>query len=588
MKSEVRSPTSEVELPERIAVEGKLEVQIPKGTRPYAGKACFSMIFCILILIGNLAVFAQNEPKSSYWIQLKDKKGTIFQVSHPEEFLSQRAIDRRNRQHIAIDTTDLPVSQVYLDTLKNRGLDIFHTSKWLNGVTVRTSNIALIQQIATLPFVDSIQFTRPASVLKSASAKFQEEEMSTGFDPANYSAAFYQLTQLNGQYLHRQGFRGKGIQIAILDAGFLHADQIAAFDSLRASGRILGTRDFVDPKSNVYEQHWHGASVLSCMGGNLPGSFIGTAPDASFYLFRTEEDPTENLIEEDNWVAGAELADSLGVDVINSSLGYYKFDDPQMNHTYADMNGTTTRVARGANMAFQKGILVFNSAGNEGAVTNPWKYIITPADGVDVIAVGAVDINGIRAPFSSFGPAFGGAIKPNVAARGLSTYLIINTGVLGYASGTSFSSPVLAGMGACLLQANPYANVKQIKMAIEQCASQYNSPDSLLGFGIPDFEKADQYLKMNSTTDLKTESGWTVSPNPFSDHIVIQKLNQESGNICNISIYSLHGVCLWQSGFRTSETIWLKNLSGLPDGILILNIRSGEKEVRLKLIKTGQ
>jgi len=562
--------------------------QMEKGKRKKerqsgSGIKRFLLIIFCLISLSDVALFAQNEPKSSYWVQLKGKNGTPFQIAHPEDFLSQRAIDRRNRQHIAIDETDLPVSPVYLDTLKNRGLEIFHTSKWLNGVTVRTADTALIRKIAALPFVVSVQFTRPANVLKSGKSKFQEEEMNTVYNPVNYGSAIYQLTQLNGQYLHRQGYRGKGIQIADLDAGFWHVNVIAAFDSLRATNRILGTRDFVDPHADIYEAHTHGMSVLSCMGGNLPGNLIGTAPDASFYLFRTEEDPTENLIEEDNWVAGAELADSLGADIINSSLGYYTFDDPQMNHTYSDMNGHKTRITQGANMAFKKGILVFNSAGNAGGT--PWEHIIAPSDGENVIAVGAVDKTGIRAPFSSLGPAFGGAIKPNVAAVGWSTYLVTSSGVLGYSSGTSFSSPVLAGMGACLLQANPYANASQIKMAIEQSASQYNSPDSLLGYGIPDFEKADQYLKLNSVQNLKTESNWMVSPNPFSDHIVIQKINQDSGNDCTISICNLQGVCLWQSGFETSETIRLKNLAGLPNGLLILNIRSGGKNERVKLMK---
>ena len=322
------------------------------------------------------------------------------------------------------------------------------------------------------------------------------------------------------------------------------------------------------------------------MGGNLPGNFLGTAPDASFYLIRTEDAATENIIEEDNWVSGAELADSLGADVITSSLGYNQFDDPRMNHTYSDLNGHKTRVTQGANMAFLKGILVFNSAGNEGG--NSWKHIIAPSDGENVIAVGAIDINGIRASFSSVGPAFGGAIKPNVAARGLNTFLITSTGIPGYASGTSFSSPTLAGMGACLLQANPWATVKEAKMAIEQSASQYSTPDSLLGYGIPDFEIADKYLKVNHSANLLQESLWSVSPNPFSDYIFIHNLDPISGDNCLVSIFDLQGVCLWQSPFNVTENIILKNLTNLPKGILILSIRSGEKEERIKLIKTAQ
>lgn len=539
----------------------------------------------VLLSFCKLVSFGQTIAKSSYWIQFTDKKGTPYQISQPEKFLSQRSIDRRTRQHIPIDETDLPVSPDYLDSLRNRGFEIVETSKWLNGVTVRTADSASILKIEALPFVVSVQFTRPANMLKSGLNKFSEEESNTTYDPSNYGNALSQLTQLNGQYLHSLGFRGKGIEIAVLDAGFWHVNQIAAFDSLRNSGRILGIRDFVNPADDIYEQHTHGMSVLSCMAGNVPGFLIGTAPDASFYLFRSEDAATEYLIEEDNWVAAAELADSLGVDLITSSLGYCTFDDSAMSHTYADMNGKTTRVTRAANMAFQKGILVFTSAGNEAE--NSWKRIIAPSDGVGVLGVAAVDINGIRALFSSVGPAYGGAIKPNVAARGSSTCLITSSGILGYSSGTSFSAPVLAGMGACLIQSNPYANVQQLKMAIEQSASQYSRPDSLLGYGIPDFGLADKYLKVNSTQTLTNGTSWTVSPNPFTDHIFISNLNQMSDNHCLISIYNPEGVCVWQSTTSNSGTILLKNLGHLPNGFLILSIKSGDKEQRIKVIKTS-
>ena len=544
------------------------------------------LIIALLGLFSTLALTAQDAAPDWYWVQLKDKKGTPYKISQPEAFLSQRSIDRRMRQHILIDETDLPVSPDYLDSLKNRGLEIVHNSKWLNGATVRTADTTLIKRIATLPFVTQVQLTKPANVLKSVSNKFSDEVLNTEYNPVNYGNAIDQLSQLNGQYLHRQGFRGKGIQIAILDAGFLNANTIEAFDSLRNSNRILGTRDFVDPTSDIYTQNYHGMSVLSCMGGNIPGSLIGTAPDASFYLIRSEDVATEYLIEEDNWVAAAEYADSLGVDVINSSLGYSQFNDSLMNHSYADLNGKTTRVTQGANMAFQKGILVFSSAGNEGSKS--WKRIIAPSDGENVISVAAVDKDGLRASFSSVGPAFGGAVKPNVAAMGSGTTLALSNGTIGYASGTSFSSPVLAGMGACLLQANPYAGAKLAKLAIEQSASQYSNPDSLIGFGIPDFEKADKYLKVNSAHNLKDKSSWTVSPNPFSESIFLRNLNTVNNKNYLISIYNLQGICLWQSTFNSEETIVLKNLANLPQGFLILSIRSGETEERIKLIKIAQ
>lgn len=539
------------------------------------------VVFILVQVIGS----AQDLARGYYWVQFKDKYGTQFQVNHPEAFLSQRAIDRRIRQHIAIDETDLPVSQIYLDSLRSMGFTVLHNSKWLNGATIFAPDSIPLSSLFDLSFVSSFQFTKPFLTNKSAHLKFNETEI-TDIPLADYGNASNQLIQLNGLYLHNLGFRGKGIQIAVLDAGFFHADRITAFDSLRNSNRILGLRDFVDPKVDFYEQNYHGMSVLSCMGGNLPGQFIGTAPDASYYLFRTEDAASEYLIEEDNWVAGAELADSLGVDVINSSLGYSEFKDTLMNHTYADLDGKTTRVARGANMAFQKGILVFCSAGNEGS--EPWRKIVSPSDGENIIGVAAVDKNGIRAGFSSLGPAYGGAIKPNVAAQGSLTFLVTSKEVLGYSSGTSFSSPVLAGMGACLLQANPWADVKQIKTAIEQSASQFSSPDSLLGYGIPDFEEADKYLKINNVSALKTESSFSVSPNPFQDELYIRNFNPDSGKIGLLTIFNLQGVRLWQSDFNTINSVFRKNLSSLPDGFLILKIESGAKEEVVKLIKSGR
>lgn len=544
-----------------------------------------ALIFILISLLSAEVLSAQTAVPNSYWVQLKDKQGTPFMTGQPEAFLSQRAIERRKRQNILIDETDLPVSPVYIDSLKKRGLEIVHASKWLNGTTVRTADTVLIKKIATLPFVSLVQLTKPGNTLKSGANKFADEGNTEVYDPAKYGNAINQLTQLNGQYLHQQGYRGKGIQVAVLDAGFLNVNTIAAFDSLRNSDRILGTRDFVDPKANIYEQNYHGMSVLSCMGGHVPGSLIGSAPDASYYLIRSEDVATEYLIEEDNWVAAAEFADSLGADIINSSLGYSEFNDSKMNHVYADMNGKKTRVTQGANMAFQKGILVFASAGNEG--NNSWKRIIAPSDGENVISVGAVDKNGLRASFSSVGPAFGGAVKPNVAATGAGTTLVMGNLTIGNASGTSFSSPVLAGMAACLLQANPYATAKQLKMAIEQSGSQYNMPDSLLGYGIPDFEKADKYLKVNSVVSIDREKAWSVSPNPFAHFLSVRNTATHLNQNVSICIFNLQGICLYQTSFGAGENIILNNLANLPEGILIMRIRSGEKEERIKLLKVA-
>jgi subtilisin family serine protease len=431
-----------------------------------------------------------------------------------------------------------------------------------------------------------VQFTCPANTLKSGKDKFREEKYTTDSDPASYGNALTQLTQLNGQFLHNKGYRGKGIQIAVLDGGFWHTNEIASFDSLRLNSRLLGIRDFVDPKSDFYQQATHGMSVLSCMAGNIPNRIIGNAPDAAYYLMRTENVSSEYLVEEDNWVAGAEYADSLGVDVINSSLGYSIFDDPAMNHTYANMDGKTTRVTRAGNMAFRKGILVVTSAGNEG--NNVWKKIIAPSDGEGVLGIAAVDRFGVRAGFSSIGPAWGGAIKPNVAAMGLNTYLVTSSGNLGYSNGTSFSSPVLAGMAACLMQANPYASAFLIKSAIEQSAHQFSKPDSLLGFGIPDFEKADQYLKANIIKELVPNKFVKVGPNPFIDQILIHNYSEKINDQLLITISDHRGIRLFQSTFRNDQMIELNHLGGLPEGVLIMPVSNGELKERVKLIKISK
>lgn len=539
----------------------------------------YGLIF--LFFLFPIFGWAQTPAPSYYWIKLTDKKGTAFEISRPETFLSQRALDRRARQHIPIDETDLPVSKVYLDSLQKRGFEIIHTSKWLNGVTVKTADTAQIRKVRSLPFVGSVEITKPGVILKSAQSKFTEPKNT--YDPINYGESISQLIQLNGQYLHKAGYRGKGVQIAVLDAGFWHVNEIAAFDTLRQKNRILASRDLVNPKSDFYQQHTHGMSVLSSMGGNLPGKLLGTAPDASYFLIRTEDASSEYRVEEDNWIAGAELADSLGADIINSSLGYSTFDDSQMNHTFADMTGNKTRVTQGANTAFQKGILVVASAGNEA--TNSWKRIISPADGQNILAVAAVDKSGVRALFSSLGPAYGGAVKPNIAAMGWGTYLITSAGIPGNSSGTSFSSPVLAGMAACLLQANPYANAKQLKTAIEQSAHQFSKPDSLIGYGIPDFEKADKYLKINFSPNLQIASEFLVWPNPFTSQIHVRAKNSDAHKQCTIGLFNVQGIRVWQQKFENAENILIKDMHFNQKGIFILKIQSGETTEQVKLIR---
>ncbi len=524
--------------------------------------------------------------QSYYWVAFTDKNHSAYSIAHPEEFLSQRAIQRRFNQNIAVDSMDLPVNSAYIYQVLELGAEFVHSSKWLNGITVKCNIDSFEYKVLQFPFVKNIQLTKPDLTTKSAVDKFAVPSFSEdtfAIDTSYYGLSVYQVGQLNGQYLHNRNFRGQGIQIAVLDGGFYHVDVYPAFDSLRAENRLLGTKDFADPSSDFYETHYHGMSALSCMAADIPGELIGTAPEASYWLIRSEEISTEYLIEEDNWVAAAEFADSVGADVINSSLGYYTFDDASMNHTYAEMDGNTTRVTQGADIAASRGMLVFCSAGNEG--NSSWKYIIAPADGENVIAVGAVDYLAKPASFTSFGPASDGHVKPNVAALGRNTYLQKSDGSLGYSSGTSFSSPVLAGMGACLWQANPAATAFQIKSAIEQSASLYPASDSLLGYGIPDMKAADQILKISSSPYVNAEKLWEVYPNPAEDYIILQnKKIKATGNI-EISFFTPDGRLLRKEQHVASPQIIVHNMQGLPTGLLILSIESGSVSETFKISK---
>ncbi|HSH20891.1 MAG TPA: S8 family serine peptidase [Draconibacterium sp.] len=520
-----------------------------------------------------------------FWVAFTDKNDTRYSLSEPDKYLSERAIERRVKQKIPIDSLDLPVNADYINKVLKVGAEYYHDSKWLNGVTVKATVDSFEYIVMKLPFVKEVQLTK-TTVTKSAFQKFDDELVfgNVAFDTSLYGLSVYQTSILNGQFLHNQNYRGQGMQIAVLDAGFFNANIYTAMDSLWTNNQILGTKDFVDPTGDIFSTHYHGMSVLSCMGGNVPGTLIGTATKASYWLIRSEDTNSEFLIEEDNWVAAAEFADSVGVDVINSSLGYYEFDDPRMNHTYADLDGKTTRVTKGANIAASRGILVFSSAGNEG--NDPWKYIIAPSDGENILGIGAVDKDSIPAYFSSYGPAFGGKIKPNVAALGLRTVAQKQDGALGYISGTSFSSPVMAGMAACLWQAFPYATAAEVKGAIEWSAHFYKKPDSLMGYGIPDMEKASFFLMNLSSSNHQISKQWTAYPNPFGDVLMLQKKGSRLMNEIVIDLFTIDGKLLKRSIKSDASRIELRDMQSLPTGILILKISSDNFSETIKLSKT--
>jgi serine protease AprX len=441
------------------------------------------------LAISQLGAQPPRGAYNKYWVQFRDKNNTPYSVLRPEAFLSARSLERRARQGILPDWSDLPVVPAYVEELRNSRARVLFVSRWLNGAVVWAEPDTL-RQIAALPFVSG---TRAIGYLAKPSPVKTPKKIAPDADYPReqnfYGKSFVQVNQLFGEALHGIGHRGKPTLAAIFDGGFLNVHVMPAFDSLFRRGQLLGTHDFVEGDEYVFEASNHGTNVLSCMAALIPGVVVGTGPEASFYLFKTEDVGAELVQEEYNWLAAAELADSLGVEVINSSLGYTAYDDSTMSYRYRDLTGDRAVISRAADLAAAKGILVVNSAGNSGR--DAWHYVGTPADADSILSVGAVDRSGVKAGFSSFGPTPDGRIKPNVAARGAATAVAeLNGYGAGSANGTSFSSPVMAGMVAALWGAVPENGAQDIIRALEAAGNQAEAPNDGLGYGIPNVAKA--------------------------------------------------------------------------------------------------
>lgn len=469
----------------------------------------------LFLLVAN-ALLAQIAP-DKYWVQFADKKGTPYSIYNPEPYLSQRALQRRANQHIKIDEYDLPVTPDYLVRLSQTGATILNVSKWLNGATVAVTDEQVLQAIEELPFV--VATRRCAG--REVSRVIEEETLSeavSGHIPSFYGDAFDHINTINGKPLHDVGFMGAGMIIAVMDGGFAGADTIRIFKAMRDEGRLLGTRNFVKKGETVFKGSQHGTSCLGLMAGYLPNEYVGTAPQASYYLFLTEDVASENIIEEYNWVCAAELADSLGVDVCSTSLGYVDFDMEALTHVYSDLDGATTPVSRGAAIACSRGMLCVNSAGNSGQ--NAFPYIGAPADVEAVLTIGAMNNDGVIAPFSSVGPTFDQRVKPDIVAMGWGDRVVAYDGSYYNGSGTSYACPIVAGMVTCLWQSRPYATPSEINDALRQTANRAQNPDFQYGYGVPDFEAA--MNKLPETKEVESDNLITISPNPSSGDIHIQ------------------------------------------------------------------
>ncbi len=471
---------------------------------------------------------AQQIADSVYWVYFTDKNGNGYQIDQPEEFLSERSVNRRAWQGLGTDHRDLPVTAAYLEELKGMGVEIRHISKWLNGVAMINVDTLLFEQVLARPFTDTVAWEPESDDLY-----FPPLPSGTRFEPPlttspeyDYGVATKQVTMLRMDMLHDLGYTGEGVWIAVLDAGFKNVDSLPSFEPMIREGRLLGTRNYVNDIPLFRQSSTHGMYVLSIMGAEWNGNMVGTAPHASYILCMTEDVEQETRIEEIAWIEAAEYIDSLGFDVINTSLGYSVFDGDVYDYTYRDMDGRSTYISRAASLTASRGIIASNSAGNSG--NDPWFYITAPADAYDILTVGAVDSTNEIASFSSRGPTLDVRIKPDVVGMGDDTGIQSIWGGVARGSGTSFSSPLIAGSVASLWQAYPEVPAKEMIRWVQQSGDRNKNPDATYGFGLPDFLRA--YW---SVTDLpvRFEPGqMEIYPNPARDRIMIKLPEDQMGN----------------------------------------------------------
>lgn len=540
----------------------------------------FKRFFTALFLCGFMSTAFAQISVNKYWVQFTDKDNSPYSIENPEEFLSERALERRSRHNIAIDESDIPVNESYIQGVAQTGAVILNPSKWLNGVTIQTDDVNVLDAINALPYVENTRkFTEGEA--KQIVKKLIDNETPADAKGMNgyYGQALTQIQQLNGINLHNANYRGEGMLIGICDGGFLGADTHPAFNDARNDDRILGTKNFVNKDASVYTGSSHGTAVWSLIGGNVPNTYVGTAPEAYFYLCMTEDARTETLIEEYNFVSALEHLDSIGVDVVNSSLGYITFDASQWNHSYNDMDGETCVITIGAEIASSKGIIVVNSAGNEGASWT-YPYIGAPADGEHVFTVGAVDANGVIANFSSIGPSYDGRIKPDVVAHGQDVTVAHPDGSYYTGNGTSYSTPVMTGMLTCLWQIRPEIDAETLKDIIRRSANKANNPDNTYGYGIPNFTSAMQMLSVNEVEDAN--SLINVYPNPSNGVVNVEFFKND---INAAYVYNQLGILIYVDDCQCGAWKLQNFLSELGSGIYFVNVVSASKNNSLKVIK---
>jgi subtilisin family serine protease len=507
------------------------------------------------------------------WVYFTDKPSVEEQDY--SKYLSSRAIERRAAQNIPFHFSDVAVNKSYIQKLKDLGVDVHVTSKWLNASSVWVNSEEQLEQIKSLSFVTKVEGVRAMKMNRAPDFYKQNKTATASF---TYGDSKAQIQQLKGDFLHDMNLRGQGMLIAVLDGGFDGVNTLGAFDSLWMNNRILATHDFVDGDTNVFHTGFHGRQVLSVLGAHIANEYVGTAPYADYVLLKSEDQSSETKIEEDNWIAAAEFADSVGADIINSSVGYNEFDGGIGDYVYADMDGRTTVISQGAIFAHRKGMLVVVSMGNEGS--SHWKYMLSPADVDSVLSVGGVKADNTYHAGASRGPSSDGRQKPNVSARFNGVYYINGANNPTTGNGTSFSAPLVAGLAACLWQSDRSKSNYEILRLIERSSHQFNNPDNFIGYGVPNFALAHGSI---SIEEEQLAQHVKVYPNPFQEsfHIFTKELELDN---YRFELFSVSGQNISVSIRKESSEIIITPDNKLESGFYWLKVSDGQNSFTFKLI----
>lgn len=528
-------------------------------------------VISALLILFSLSLQAQV---NRYVVFFSDKAGTPYSVDAPEAFLSARAIARRQDQNIAVTATDLPVDPAYTDGVTGMGAEVFYTTKWLNAALIQ-ADAGSVSSIAALAYVDSVVYVAPGAKLTSSGRLSQIEEE---FEISEETDG--QLGMLGLDLLHQEGYRGEGMIIAFFDGGFKGVNTVEAFQHIYNDNRLLYAQNLVENNDNVYQYSTHGTRVFSATAAFLADTYEGSAYNADFMLFVTEDASSEYRIEEYNWLIAAEKADSAGVDIINGSIGYFDFDDPQMNYTYEDMDGKTTIISKAASFAADRGLLVVVSAGNEG--NKSWKYVTAPADAENILSVGSVDGNGEVSNFSSLGPTPDGRIKPEVMAYGAGTSVVNDFGSVINGSGTSFATPLITGLAASLWQLYPnLTNTELISLILEN-SSNTNTPNNQYGYGIPSY----RFIISGVDPVKEAAPAFSIYPNPVTSDLLNIRSNYKTERL-TVRLYDATGVLvrdfeLNRPSVNRSNSV---SLEALKRGVYLLTLNSGREMESFRIVK---